>query len=171
MSPLPTGYSQSKLLSIYHVTPRRRKIKGNISFLSHSAVRERRLRGIDQISSGQSKHYNLHFVHSTVRLTVCTVLSADRAPVTPWLLLSPSFFAHDEPFGIHHENPHSGQPRSLCGYLQMSDAEAHHGQAETCQAEQLLEDFTSWSSGSHRYSQGLGKNNLIYLTWYVFLSV
>lgn len=80
-----------------------------------------------------------------------------------------SLFAHDEPFGIHHEKgwvlsvwkkkrkKHTPASHLLCGYLQMSDGEAHHGQAETCWAEQLWKDFTSWSSSSQQRFSDVGE--------------
>lgn len=66
-----------------------------------------------------------------------------------WLLSSYYLsFAHDEPFSFHHEYDwvlclwkkkptHTLASHLLCGYLPVSDGEAHHGQTKTCWAEQL----------------------------------
>ncbi len=56
----------------------------------------------NQISSRQSKEYNLRFVYSAVWLTVCIMLSAGLSACDFWASII-SLFAHDEPFGIHHE--------------------------------------------------------------------
>lgn len=84
---------------------------------------------------------------TTLWLTVCTVLSAGRstsdfsAPIISLLHMtshSASIMSMTEcsVCGIK-KNTHTLASHLLCGYLPVSDGEAHHGQTKTCWAEQL----------------------------------
>lgn len=48
----------------------------------------------------------------------------------------------------------------LCGYLQTSDGGAHHGQPETCWAEQLWRTSLPWSQQLSQRSSDVRKNNI-----------
>lgn len=112
------------------------------------------------------KKYNLGLVRSAVWLTVCTMLSAGLS-ACDFSALIIFLFAHDEPFGIHHEwgwvlsawkkkKTYSDRPlilRLSSNVRWWSASRSGWGMLSRT----ALEDFTSWSSRSQRFSDVLGK--------------